>query len=176
MKAAGLAVCGALALPVPVLAEPCVGPGFDRPLPGAVQSEQRFRDVPTARFPGIWQEGRIAGFSYQIASDLSAFVAPGFEAPEWQVVVLCDADAAGCEQRRTGDVPPGALPVAEMLGRCLLGEDLSGVTLVSGGGQTAIGLPPDAGVTDAGRIVGSGAGLATGARTRRARAGPRRMC
>ncbi|WP_172327289.1 peptidoglycan-binding protein [Mangrovicoccus sp. HB161399] len=166
MRTAALMAFAALPAAAAAQEIPCVGAAFDRPLPGAVNAVQRFRDVPTARYPGLWQEGRIAGFVYQLSSDLTAIVAPGFDLADWRLVVLCNAAAGSCEQRPAGPVPPAAKPVADMLGRCLLGEDVTGTELASDDPQAPIGLPPGAGVTDAGRILDSSAGLATAAGAR----------
>ncbi|GGB00724.1 peptidoglycan-binding domain-containing protein [Allosediminivita pacifica] len=163
MRAAALVFL--LTLPGAALAqaEPCVGANFDRPLPGASAVERRFADVPTARYPGIWQEGRVAGHVYQLSSDITGLLAPTREAPEWQVAVLCDPGAGTCEQQRSGEVPSAALPVAEALGRCLLGEAVSAADFGPDPAATLQGLPPEAGVTGEARLFDSGAGLATAA-------------
>lgn len=163
MKATALVLLLALPGAARAQAEPCVGANFDRPLPGASAVERRFADVPTARYPGIWQEGRVAGHVYQLSSDISALLAPTREAPEWQVAVLCDPAAGTCEQQRSGEVPPAALDVADALGRCLLGEPVSAADFGPDPAATLQGLPPEAGVTGEVRLFDSAAGLATAA-------------
>ena len=80
--------------------------GIDAPI-----FERRSADVPSARYAGIWQEGRVAGYVYQLSSDLSAMLAPTRNAPDWQITVMCDATEDRCDQTRVGAVPDAALPV-----------------------------------------------------------------
>ncbi|APX24097.1 MAG: hypothetical protein CML50_12880 [Rhodobacteraceae bacterium] len=168
MRSAALLILATLPLPCFGQQAPCVGSGFDLPLPGASAVERRSADVPSARYAGIWQEGRVAGYVYQLSSDLSAMLAPTRNAPDWQITVMCDATEDRCDQTRVGAVPDAALPVADMLGQCLLGRDVSAPAAQGG---AMLGLPPDAGVTDTDRIVDSNAALATGAGAEGARGG-----
>ncbi|WP_282603262.1 hypothetical protein [Paracoccus sp. PARArs4] len=145
----------------PALSEPCVGPNFDRPLPGASNVERRTSDVPTARYPGIWQEGRVAGFAYQLASDLSAVLSDSLDAPSWQIAIECGNDG-GCT--RSGDAAPdAAIPVADALQRCLLGQEVAAADFAIPTARGIAGLPEDAGVTDPERAIDSVAGIATAA-------------
>ncbi len=165
MRTAALVLLLALPGAARAQAEPCVGASFDRPLPGASSVERRFADVPTARYPGIWQEGRVSGYFYQLSSDISGLLAPGRAAPEWRVTILCDVAAGRCERQEHGPVPEAARPVAEALGGCLLGAPVAAVYFDSGAATAAErqGLPPDAGLTGEGRAIDPAAGLATAA-------------
>lgn len=143
-------------------AAPCVGDNFDRPLPGAQDVERRSSDVPTARYPGLWQEGRVAGFAYQLASDLSGSLADSATSPGWQIAIVCDADAATCRHSGAG-APAEAAAVADALERCLLGMPVSAADFVGETPDGRAGLPPDAGVINPDRSIDSTAGLATAA-------------
>ncbi|MBU2958858.1 peptidoglycan-binding domain-containing protein [Paracoccus sp. 1_MG-2023] len=142
-------------------AVPCVGANFDTPLPGAQNVERRSSDVPTARYPGIWQEGRVAGFAYQLASDYSGLLSDSLTAPSWQIAIECGA-AGGCT-RQTADAPEGAIPVADALERCLTGQPVSAQDFMRPTPAQVAGLPADAGVTDPDRAIDSVAGIATAA-------------
>lgn len=158
----------ALMLPGTALAEPCVGGGFDTPLPGAQQVERDYADVPSARYPGVWQQGRIAGFAYRLFPDLTANLADSRDAPQWQIDVLCDPEADSCALETKGTPDPTASDVATALGRCLLGQPVTAADFRRDTPQADLGLPEDAGVTDQDRSLSSGAALATAAGAERA--------
>lgn len=159
----------AAALPAIAGAEPCVGPNFDRDLPGAVSVERRSSDVPTARYPGIWQEGRIAGFAYQIASDYSAVLSDSHDAPSWQIAVLCSPDeGASCDRTTAGAPDPAAGAIADALTRCLMGEAVTAADFTRPDPATISGLPAETGVPDPERNLDSVAAIATAAGAQRA--------
>ena len=68
MKVAALwLLATALVVGAPIAASaqvPCVAAGFDQPLATAEDVMTRYADVPAARFPGLWQEGRIRDYIY----------------------------------------------------------------------------------------------------------------
>ncbi|RJE78726.1 peptidoglycan-binding protein [Paracoccus sp. JM45] len=157
------AILCAVALPVSVQAAPCVGTAFDQALPGATEVQRHYADVPSARFPGLWQQGRAGGFVYRLFSDLSGSLADSRTAPQWQIDVLCDAAAQSCTQEIQGNPDPQAPDVASSLGRCLLGQEVSASDFQRRTPDAPNGLPEDAGVPDTDRNLSSGAALATAA-------------
>ncbi|SNT73808.1 peptidoglycan-binding domain-containing protein [Paracoccus seriniphilus] len=167
MKALLLPIVLFLAAPVTALAEPCVGSNFDRALPGAVNVQRRTSDVPTARYPGIWQEGRVAGYAYQIASDYSALLTDRHDSPSWQIAVICEAGAESCEISTEGQPDASAGPIAEALGRCLLGQPVSSADFSRPAHLANDGLPLDVGITDPERSIDSVAAIATAAGVQR---------
>lgn len=152
-------------LPAPLLAQPCVGPAFDRPLPGAEDVERRFADVPSARYPGLWQEGRVAGFTYRLFMDLTAELNDGSARPDWQVFLTCDAAAGTCAESFDGLAPVAASRTAQVLGRCLLGEAITAADFAAPESlRPATGLPPGTGLyRDNDRAENPAAGLAAAA-------------
>ena len=152
-------------LPATGMAQPCVGPAFDQPLPGAENVQRRYADVPSARYPGIWQEGRVAGFTYRLFMDLTAEVNDGSTNPAWQVFLACDPASGLCDESFDGLAPIAASRTAQVLGRCLLGGPVTAEDFApSENARPATGLPPGAGVSaDADRPENPAAGLAAAA-------------
>ncbi|PJE28260.1 hypothetical protein PSM7751_02199 [Pseudooceanicola marinus] len=152
-------------LPTTGMAQPCVGPAFDQPLPGAENVQRRYADVPSARYPGIWQEGRVAGFTYRLFMDLTAEVNDGSTNPAWQVYLTCDPASGLCDESFDGLAPIAASRTAQVLGRCLLGGLVTAEDFApSENARPATGLPPGAGVSsDADRPENPAAGLAAAA-------------
>ncbi len=103
-------------------AEPCVGPGFDRPLPGAINVQARLMDVPSARMPGLWQEGSILGHSYRLYANNEATLKPFEAEATWQISIDCTS--GDCRQSTTGTPDDGVVRIATVLGACLLGKDV----------------------------------------------------
>ncbi|MFW2589982.1 peptidoglycan-binding domain-containing protein [Sagittula sp. SSi028] len=104
-------------------AEPCVGAAFDLPFPGATGVQTRRADVPSPRFPGLWQEGRINGHAYVLYANGEATIEEGAEEPAWSVFVQCDLEAATCDVTQEGDPPANMREVGEMMGRCFVAPD-----------------------------------------------------
>ena len=104
-------------------ADPCVGASFDRPLPGATGVVTRRADVPSPRFPGVWQEGVISGYGYQIYANGEATIKDIGPEPAWSVSVLCEPGAESCSQTAEGDPPAAALRVADMMGQCFIAPE-----------------------------------------------------
>ncbi len=101
------------------VAETCVSETFSRPFPGATGSQTRHADVPSPRFPGIWQEGWIDGFFYRIWSNEEAVLQPEASRPAWTISVVCDGGGKACRKAIDGTPPVPALEIADDLGRCL---------------------------------------------------------
>ncbi|WP_378946826.1 hypothetical protein [Paracoccus sp. R86501] len=159
----GLILITALTLPGAAFSAPCIGAAFDTPLPGAQDVQREYADVPSARYPGLWQQGRVAGFVYKLFPDMTANLADSRDAPQWQIDVLCDAGTESCSQETKGTPDPAATAIATNLGRCLLGEDVTAADFQRATPAALDGLPEDAGVTDRDRSLSSGAALATAA-------------
>lgn len=105
------------------VAEPCVGAAFDRQFPGATGVQTRHADVPSPRFPGLWQEGRINGDRYVLYANGEASLQDGAAEPEWSIFVQCDLEAATCTETVDGSPPEAALQLAEVLGQCFVNPD-----------------------------------------------------
>ena len=149
----------ALAWPTWSAAAPCVGPALDRPLPGAQDVRQVSADVPTARFPGLWQQGRVDGLVYRIFGDGTAVLSDDPGAPRWQIRVDCAEPT--CRTAVTGAPDAGADRVAAALGRCLTGQAVTATDLRRTAPAFPTGLPKD--VPDQGRGLPPAAALATAA-------------
>lgn len=98
-------------------AETCVGAHFGTPFPGATDVDVRRVDVPSSTFPGIWQEGRINGYFFQIWANGEALLQPSETAPDWNASVICQGD--DCQRGVTGTPPADALEVLQELETCL---------------------------------------------------------
>lgn len=110
---------------------PCVAPAFDQPLPAAEHVVTRYADVPAARFPGRWQEGQIHDYIYRLYPDLSGSVGDPPRMNDWRVEITCDAQARTCVTEASEEAPELAIKVAEVLGQCLLGADITAEVLES---------------------------------------------
>ncbi|WP_417270981.1 peptidoglycan-binding domain-containing protein [Celeribacter sp.] len=109
---------------LPVMAQTCVGDAFDTPFPRAVAVEIRHADVPSSRFPGMWQEGFLNGYFYQIFANHEAALSDGTPDPNWSIFISCRDDI--CQKNASGLLPEGAGTVASLLEICLTEPTLSG--------------------------------------------------
>lgn len=123
-----LGVVASLGLATAAHAETCVSATLDRPFPGASEVETRYADIPSPRFPGIWQEGRINGYFYRIWSNEEAVLQPGPRDPAWTISVICDTPDAPCREDREGTPPPEASDIAKALALCLTDLGFAGDT------------------------------------------------
>lgn len=115
---------------MPALAEPlCVGALVNTPFPGAVDVVRRSVDVASARVAGLWQEGRIDGFGYQVFSNRTGRIADDLIRPNWQIEVFCDTADRTCRQDITGSVPDEATAVANRVALCLIGATMEDLTI-----------------------------------------------
>ncbi|MGJ8624491.1 MAG: peptidoglycan-binding domain-containing protein [Yoonia sp.] len=110
-----MAVAGAAA------ADPCVGPTFDRPLPGALDVKTFVSDVPSAQYPAFWQQGTLDGYRYVVFANLEGTLRSNNPLEEWGVTITCDAAAGACETTTSFTVPDAASAVTDRLAQCLLG-------------------------------------------------------
>lgn len=119
---AALTLAGSLLAGPLAALTPCVGVRFETGLEGAVDVERRFTDVPSARVAGLWQEGRVDGLVYRIASDRTGMVADEIRSPRWRIDIQCDRDGGDCHRMQTGSVPDAARGLADRVSRCILGD------------------------------------------------------
>lgn len=118
--------------------ETCVSDTFDRPLPDATTVETRHADVPSPRFPGIWQEGQVDGFFYRIWSNEVAVLQSNRRSPLWTISVTCDGTDKACSQTVDGVPTPEALQTAGRLGKCLTDASFSGKIIETQSAQEAL--------------------------------------
>ncbi|WP_163850800.1 peptidoglycan-binding domain-containing protein [Pseudooceanicola aestuarii] len=138
-----LTLAAGLLIGVQAQAAPCVGANFQRPLPGATGVETRFVDVPSPRFPGLWQEGRIEGHPYVIYANGEASLQEGRAEPRWSIFVLCDLDAGSCTQTAEGSPPAPAVTIATMLGQCFVAPEQVVAAPVRAPDRVVIAPPSD---------------------------------
>jgi hypothetical protein len=121
-RLAALPLCALIAQTGAAFADPCVGVGFDQPVPGAVNVVTRRVDVPSPQFPGLWQEGVIDGFFYTLFANGEGTLKPSPRDNEWELTFVCDLEAASCSDaaQTIGGAPPAAQSVVDQLERCLL--------------------------------------------------------
>lgn len=103
---------------------PCVSGPLDAPFPGAVNVEWQFADIPSPRFPGVWQDGLLDGFFYSLFPGEEAVVSSSRRDPVWTLELSCDINGGKCKTVTTGAPPQDAIETSEKIGRCFLGEDL----------------------------------------------------
>lgn len=128
MRLLGRHLPAACVLSVPVwagqaVAEPCVGAAFQRPFPGATGAQTRHVDVPSPRFPGLWQEGWINGNRYVLYANGEASLQDGAAESTWSIFVQCDLEAGTCTETIDGAPPDAARQVAGLLGKCIVDPD-----------------------------------------------------
>lgn len=104
------------------LAEPCVGFAFETPVEGAVNVTTHVADVPSSRFPGLWQEGVLDGYFYALFANGEATVKSARGARDWGLKVTCETGVATCKIRESGTPPQDAADVAARLAQCLKGR------------------------------------------------------
>ncbi|MBU2867240.1 peptidoglycan-binding domain-containing protein [Pacificibacter marinus] len=116
-------LCALLLQIQPVMAETCVGPAMDRAFPGATSVETRHVDVPSPNFPGLWQEGFIFGYFYQIFANDEAVLAESKSAPDWSIAITCVDEV--CHRDVAGTPNEGTANIADLLASCLRDPNLS---------------------------------------------------
>lgn len=107
----------------PVTAETCVGPAMDRGFPGATAVETRHVDVPSPQFPGLWQEGFIFGYFYQIFANDEAVLAETKSEPDWSIAITCTDEV--CHRDVAGAPNEGTANIADLVEACLRDPNLS---------------------------------------------------
>lgn len=103
-------------------AQSCVSPTFDTPLEGAVDVVTRHVDVPSVRFPNLWQEGVLNEYFYAIYADGEGVVKSSASAREWKIDITCQPDQPDCAFTTEGAPPQEATGVASVIAACLKGE------------------------------------------------------
>lgn len=104
-------------------ADPCVGAGFDKPFPGAVGVSTRHVDVPSPRFPGLWQEGSLGGYGYRLYANGEVQIDDPAPEPTWSITLLCGQIGTPCTETTEGTPPNAALTTARRLGQCFVAPD-----------------------------------------------------
>jgi hypothetical protein len=98
-------------------AEICVGPAYDRPLPGAVDVVLHQTDIRSAQYPGVWQEGTIEGRFYQIFANNMAILKEERNANTWSIAIDCRQKTCSAEMTRSP--PDTAKKLAKKIEQCL---------------------------------------------------------
>lgn len=117
-----LLLLGGMVQAVPAAAAPCVGVAYDQPFPGAVDVVMRYADVPSSQFPGIWQEGMVAGNFYQIYANRTAILRADRLSLDWSITVECQQRP--CLQTVTGLPPDAAKATSIQLEQCLVPPEI----------------------------------------------------
>lgn len=99
-----------------------VGEALDIPFPSAQSVETHRIDVPSAIFPGIYQEGTIDGYLYRIYANGEAVLSEAHGVSQWTITVACPDGS--CSQTTSGPPPVTTQNVVEMIQRCLLNEEV----------------------------------------------------
>lgn len=118
--AIGFTCCGAS-----LAAAPCVGTAFDQPFPEATNAVTRVVDAPSSQFPGLWQEGTIAGWPYRLFANGDGDIRSDQRALEWKISFMCPAGNDDCKLIETGAPPADAKRIANNLRNCVLGQPLN---------------------------------------------------
>jgi len=124
-----------LLIAVPAWAEPCVSATFDRPFPNATGVDSFVADVPSAQFPAFWQTGLIDGYRYRLFSNGEGEIKASDPNQYWVVEIACETAGRSCDMTVNGDAPTEGLQIADTIGKCLLGGE---ITLASTTPETPI--------------------------------------
>ncbi|QBY01240.1 peptidoglycan-binding protein [Rhodophyticola sp. CCM32] len=117
----------------PVLADaPCVGAGFNIPLPGAVDVDRRIVDVASAHSAGLWQEGRVNDVVYRVFANRTGMIADDLIRPGWRIEIFCDAADTGCRQEEIGTAPERGHRLADALAICMTGTQITASDVTDG--------------------------------------------
>lgn len=138
------------------VSKPCVGAAFDLALKGANAVVTRRADIPSPRFPGVWQEGELNGFFYALYANGEGVLQTTRQSKDWQVTLLCDQAAKTCDRVETGTPPVQALDTVVTLKHCLLGTKRKPVAPVT----APVSAPVQAPLTSAKPVVPVACGLA----------------
>lgn len=85
--------------------------------------ETRHVDVPSPNFPGLWQEGFILGYFYQIFANDEAVLAQAKSEPDWSISITCMDEI--CHRVIVGRPDEGTANIADLLASCLRDPNLS---------------------------------------------------
>jgi hypothetical protein len=117
MHSSALGVLISALLVSSAFAAPCVGTGYDVPLPGATNVETTQVDVPSAQFPGMWQRGLIEGFAYQIFADRTAVILEVGMLSSWSIAKDCQK--LPCIRKVSGSPPRLAWDMSKLIELCI---------------------------------------------------------
>lgn len=87
-------------------------------------------DVPSSRFPGLWQEGTIAGWPYRLFSNGDGDIRSDRRSPIWRIAFKCEAETKDCSVTETGTPSDEIKRIAINLQSCLLGQAVEFETIV----------------------------------------------
>lgn len=87
-------------------------------------------DVPSSRFPGLWQEGTVAGWPYRLFSNGDGDIQSDRRTPVWRIAFMCQAQTKDCSVTETGTPSDEVKRIAINLQSCLLGLPLETETTV----------------------------------------------
>lgn len=104
----------------PASATPCIGAALDIPFPTASAFQTRRADVPSPRFPGLWQEGVVQGYSYRIFANGDATLEPLQPEDGWRLFVSCDFASGACSREELGKSPAKVAHLATALENCFV--------------------------------------------------------
>lgn len=88
--------------------------------PGASDIALGEVDVPTGRFSGPWQAGRLDGYRFRRFPDATGSLGADRQMREWRIDIACDPASGSCEYRVQGTPGDGAQAAAERLGDWLV--------------------------------------------------------
>ena len=124
---APLSLVVGLCIATSAVAEPCVTTTFDRPVTGATSVVTHQVDVPSTRFPGLWQEGLIGGYFYEIFANGEALLRSSRKEPNWQIDIVCPGNNETCVTMQTGAPPDDSMPIGDLLRQCLQDSNVTKV-------------------------------------------------
>ena len=116
MRSSALGLLGAALLVSTADAAPCVGSGHDVPFPGATSIETLQVDVPSAQFPGLWQQGLIGSYTYQIFGNRTGNLRGSLESSAWSIELNCQESL--CTRDVSGTPPRSAWDTSKRLEAC----------------------------------------------------------
>ncbi len=100
----------------------CPPQSLEEPLPGVREVTLTRTSVSTARFPGLWQDGKYgaAQLSYRLFQDGSGSVAQDLKLRGWHVDFSCDLETRTCTYEGRSSPPGQAFEAAKEIGDCLI--------------------------------------------------------
>ena len=101
-------------------ADSCIGPTLDIPFPTASGVKTQRADVPSPRFPGLWQEGIVQGYAYRLFANGDATLEPLPPEDGWRLLMSCDLVIGACYREETGSSPENATYLATALENCFV--------------------------------------------------------
>jgi hypothetical protein len=91
--------------------------------------ETRRANIPSSKFPDLWQEGFIDGYFYRVFVNGDGLLQSSRRIPDWQITITCDEASKICSRAVDGFVPPQqAFETAAKIENCLVGSKESETT------------------------------------------------